>query len=56
MALLNPNMKSVYKCEYCNKEFRDGRQLGGHVSKAHKDLKAKLREVYKVVNMEVEGM
>ena len=56
MALLNPYLKSVYKCEHCNKEFKDGRQLGGHVSKAHKDLKVKLREAMKEKNMDVEGV
>lgn len=32
----------MHKCDYCDKEFDDGRKLGGHVSKAHlKDQSSK---------------
>jgi transposase-like protein len=24
-----------FKCKHCGKEFSDGRQLGGHISRAH---------------------
>jgi hypothetical protein len=27
----------LYYCKICNKRFDDGRKLGGHVSRAHKD-------------------
>lgn len=27
-----------YQCKICKKEFDDGRKLGGHVSRAHKDV------------------
>lgn len=26
-----------YLCKICNKSFDDGRKLGGHVSRAHKN-------------------
>lgn len=35
MTFLSFNQKIMHKCEYCGKEFDDGRKLGGHVSKAH---------------------
>ncbi len=54
MSLLNPKLKSVFKCEYCNKEFKEGRQLGGHVSKAHKNSKAKQGKIFKEPNMDLE--
>lgn len=28
-------------CKYCLKSFKDGRQLGGHTSRAHPELKMK---------------
>ena len=34
--LENSNADKVFRCRYCPKEFNDGRQLGGHVSRAHK--------------------
>lgn len=24
-----------FVCKYCNKEFNDGRKLGGHISRSH---------------------
>jgi hypothetical protein len=35
IASMTYNKKVMHKCEYCEKEFDDGRKLGGHVSKAH---------------------
>lgn len=29
--------KKIYVCKICNREFDDGRKLGGHVSRAHKN-------------------
>jgi len=36
----------LYSCRICNKHFDDGRKLGGHVSRAHKD-KSKIEEEWK---------
>lgn len=35
---LNTNQGlKLYVCKFCGKEFDDGRKLGGHVSRAHKE-------------------
>ena len=28
---------SKYECRFCKKKFNDGRKLGGHVSRSHKN-------------------
>jgi hypothetical protein len=53
MALKNINHKTVYKCEYCPKEFNDGRKLGGHVSKAHPRIKEKVGQYLSSSKMEI---
>lgn len=42
MLVLNVPTKK-YSCSYCNKEFNDGRKLGGHISRAHKHLTSKVK-------------
>ena len=34
----------MYTCKICDQKFDDGRKLGGHVSRAHKEL-AKKKEI-----------
>jgi hypothetical protein len=35
-------LKKNYKCKICGRKFDDGRKLGGHVSRAHKDLSSSI--------------
>jgi len=37
-ATANDPKPDRFKCRVCGKHFDDGRKLGGHVSRAHKDL------------------
>lgn len=45
MASLMLDSKAVYKCEYCHREFDDGRKLGGHISKAHLKEKSSKKSI-----------
>ena len=39
LYLSNNRGEPCYECKVCGEKFRDGRQLGGHVSRAHKEKK-----------------
>ena len=39
--LVKKEKKDEFRCKFCFKVFSEGRQLGGHVSRAHKNIIAK---------------